>query len=325
MISKKLRIISSGYLHEIKWGYCLPYMAHKSDDAPNAEETTTSKMRECFYKVKAKCRNRRINLSLWRREKALFVRVDDEPFYRAALCYSPFENTIDIMSHHFDARECGDRVSRRSFYATPFSSRDYTVNISERLSSLSSVVSTYVLKTIDAEPFTLDTLERVVVASTGSSMRHRALGSDIEVSEKIRGYMIGFGSRLDGNTMVAAFEALEHFVCGGRKPDLNKIINMPEFLNAVKEVNLVREKANISKELSPVHIVKVAGKPTFHISSQDYTKDVEQLPDSVVMQVATLMSCGDGRQSVCGVGTKEETVYPVELNMVVTVPRGVLV
>lgn len=322
MISKKLKIISGESTDSIKWGSSLAYMAHRANDAPNAEETTTSVMSVCFYKLKDKCKG--INLSLWRRENALFVRVDDEPFYRAALCRSPFSDTIDVMSHHFDTTACG-RVARRPFWACQSNSRDRTININERLSSLSSVVSAYVLKAINTEPLTLGSLERLIVSSTGNALLNDALGSDLEVSNKIRDYMISYHSRLRQDTLIAAFEALEHLVCEGRKPDLSKVSHMNEFLTAVKEVNMIREKVHISKELFPVHIVKVAGKPTFHISSGGYTKDVEQLPDSVTVQVATLMSCGEGSQSVCGVGTKEETVYPVELNMVVAVPRGVLV
>jgi hypothetical protein len=265
-------------------------------------------------------------------ELPVFVRVEGERFFKAALVYDRWNDNIAIASHHLDCQ----RISRRSRgTVTSISSTSQTTLIRSRsLKDYEVQVTRIVKKICKALPVTVADFEEACFKCQEGLIKS-VQKTHKEVEQKVLSY-IGtgpmWGSRWGsksaaeaafGDTLrVAAFEALESLVLGTPAPTMDEELTAVA-RKAFAAVANVREEMQIGKEGSPVSIIKLIGEDYFVITDPrtSQRQRVTQLPDCVVPQVATLMAVGSGAE-VCGVGASSSSNIALEVNMVVIVPNG---
>jgi hypothetical protein len=253
----------------------------------------------------------------------IFVRVAGERFFRAVLVYDLWDSSIQIASHHLNCLN----ISRRSRGTVPSisSASATTLRRSLNLKNVTAQVTRIVKKICKARPVTVADFEEECFQSQ-QGLINSVQKTHKEVQQMVLSY-IGKGSMWAASTFeddvrMAAFEALECLVMGTPAPVMSET-TLAAARKAFTRLADLREETQISKEGSPIGIIKLIGEDSFVIADPrtSQRQRVTQLPDCVVPQVATLMAMG-GAVELCGVGASSNGNPALEVNMVVVVPNG---
>lgn len=272
---------------------------------------------------------RNTDVSIYDLSSVVFLRIEGERFFRAALQYDKYFNYIQIASQHLYCGALSHRL--RGSIEQIQSNGITTVSRSMALKDVYADVGR-ILKRICAVPADSMAHFETLCFDAQKSLVDSACMTSAEVTRRIEKY-VGRTSMWEKDSLsdevrAAAFLALESIMTGTPAPTLSPNVRA-EAGAAFAVLAQMRADTKISQQLSPVNILKFTDEDEFVIRSNGYCRRVKQLPESVVPQVATLMAMGDGATLV-GVGAAARDkitltppyINPLDLDMVVMVPVG---
>lgn len=253
--------------------------------------------------------------------KNILIQYGDEPFYRAAVHFTPSRDCFSICSPHINTVNLSRRV-RGLVSSVRGSSGTNTVERSTNLKNYEREVVA-ILRGVCKQPAaSIATFEDMCFKAQNHAVNNINISTGTVRADILE--RIGKDSRwnkvcLSDDIRHAAFLALEHVVRGTKPPVIDDATRAV-FTAALQQVDLLRESVDASAGKMPVQIIKIKGLDGFVLMYNGNHKRVAQLPDEVVPQVATLMAIGEGE--VYGIGTVCTPSPALELNMVVMVEMG---
>lgn len=271
---------------------------------------------------------RNTDVSIYGLASVVFLRIEGERFFRAALQYDKYYNSIYIASQHLHCFRLATRV--RGSIEQIQSNGGTTVSRSLTIKDVYADVGR-ILKRVCAVPADSMAHFETLCFNAQKSLVDSACVTGAGVKSRIEQY-VGRRSMwekdsVDDDVRVASFLALESIMTGTPAPTLSPAVQA-QASAAFAVLAKMREDTKVSEQVIPVNVLKFAEEDGFSIRINGHCQRVKQLPDCIVPQVATLMAMGDGATLV-GVGAAARDIYvntpyinPLDLDMVVMVPVG---
>ena len=271
---------------------------------------------------------RNTDVSIYGLASVVFLRIEGERFFRAALQYDKYSNTIHIASQHLHCFRLATRV--RGSIEQIQSNGGTTVSRSLTLKDVYAEIGRILKRVCAVQADSMAHFETLCFDAQ-KSLADSACMTDAGVKSRIEQY-VGRRSMwekdsVDDDVRVAAFLALESIMTGTPAPTLSPAVQAQAGA-AFAILAQMREDTKVSQQLIPVNVLKFAEEDGFVIRINGHYQRVKQLPDCIVPQVATLMAMGNGATLV-GVGAAARDnsigtpyINPLDLSMVVMVPVG---